>query len=56
MEKKQKTYLIYREELGDKNLIGNLHLDTIKQIHGPDIYINHHKGFVIVKKNPKYVK
>jgi hypothetical protein len=49
-----KTYLVYREALDDKNLIGNLHLDTIRQIHGPDIYINHAKGFVIVKKDPKY--
>ena len=46
----EKHYVIYRESVDEENIIGHLHLDTIKLIHGPDIYINHRKGFVIVKK------
>ena len=44
-----KRYRIYRQECRAENLIGNLHLDVIKQIHGSDIYINHARNYVIVK-------
>jgi hypothetical protein len=50
-----KNYVIYRGSEDEKNIIGHLHLDTIRQIHGPDIYINHRKGFVIVKNNADYM-
>jgi hypothetical protein len=46
----EKNYVIYRGSVDEKNIIGHLHLDTIKLIHGPDIYINHRKGFVIVSE------
>ena len=52
-----KAYKIYRGSVSDKNLIGNLELDTIKKIHGKNIKsVDDKKGIVIVKKSVKTLK
>jgi DNA-directed RNA polymerase subunit RPC12/RpoP len=45
-----KTYRVYRDNICEKNLIANLLLETIKEIHGDNIAsINHNARRVVVK-------
>ena len=46
-----KSFLIYENEVNEKNIIGNLELEVAKTIHRNDIsFINEKERYIIVKK------